>query len=459
MTGRKVPGGALPRNNSIPACLDMSPATGKTFLIVAAILMAVVLAVIYSACGGPQPTPAKATPVDVPAPTATATPTPTPTATQPPQLQPTHTPTPTLSPDVSKRVPEINVTSEVVASAQLPVALAFAPDGRLFFNDLLTDTIQTVDVSTDQPHTFAKLDVFRIGECGMIGLAIDPEFSENHYVYVYLAEPIQGRDDIGHPVVMRFTAVGNRGRDPTVLIGDLPNTNPKACSHLGGHLHFGPDGYLYVSMGELELKDPAQDLGSPLGKILRVDKGDGSAAPDNPFVDMPGADPRVFAYGLRNPYDFSFHPQSGQIYEAENGPSNCDEINIIMPGENYGHPMSYSDAEEPPCLERPGATPIYLPHRPGMRPEVFGSNVAPTGIHFVSGDVYPSIGDALLYCEWNTGFMRRLVLAGPGQDRVVDDSVVVEDCHLDITTDSEGIVYYSSFWEIRRLVPSSEEKQ
>jgi glucose/arabinose dehydrogenase len=207
------------------------------------------------------------------------------------------------------------------------------------------------------------------------------------------------------------------------------------------------------------LKDPAQDLGSPLGKILRVDKGDGSAAPDNPFVDVPGADPRVFAYGLRNPYDFSFHPQSGQIYEAENGPSNCDEINIIMPGENYGHPMSYSDAEEPPCLERPGATPIYLPHRPGMRPEVFGSNVAPTGIHFVSGDVYPSIGDALLYCEWNTGFMRRLVLAGPGQDRVVDDSIVVEDCHLDITTDSEGIVYYSSFWEIRRLVPSSEEGQ
>ena len=376
------------------------------------LLSIVVLAVALAACGG-----------------AEATPTPTPTTT----------------------VPEINVTSAVVTEANFPVALAFAPDGRLFFTEFPTGNIRIY--ADGQTSTFAQVDILSVGQCGLIGLALDPDFAENHYVYVSYVEPVDSRDDVGHPVVMRLTEVDGQGEDATVLVGDMPNTNPAACVHVIENLHFGPDGYLYVAIGELEYKDPSQNLGSPLGKILRIDKMDGSGAPDNPFVNERGADPRVFAYGLRNPFDFVFHPESGRLYETENGPSNCDEINIIVAGENYGHPMSYSDAAEPPCVERAGVTPIYLPARPGARAEEWGSNVAPTGIHFVSGEVYPSLGDALLYCEHNTGFMRRLILTGPSLDRVVDDRVVVEDCYLDITTDSEGTVYYSNQREIRRLVP------
>ena len=380
----------------------------------------------------------------------TAAPTDTPTATVP---QSTHTP---AVPTPTTEVRQVDVKSELVTKAQFPVALAFAPDGRLFYNEFLTGTIRVFD--DGQTSTFAQADIFSLGECGLLGLAIDPEFTENRQVYIYYIEPVEGRDDIGHPVIMRFTDVNGKGENPTVLVHDLPNTNPIICGHVSGNLHFGPDGYLYFTIGEMEFKTPAQDLGSPLGKMHRIDKSDGSAAPDNPFVDNPDADPRVFAYGLRNTFDFTFHPRSGRIYASENGLGNCDELNIVEVGRNYGHPESSFVEEVPPCMERFGVKPIYLYSRPEMQPETFTSNVAPTGVQFVSGEVYPSLGDALLTCEWNTTFMRRLALVGPGDDQVVDDSVVVEDCQLDVTADSKGIVYYSNPGEIRRLVPSAEDK-
>ena len=388
--------------------------------------------------------PPRTRPYPLPPPTDTPAPTPTPT---PERVRATPTPAPTTG------VPDVDVTSELVTQAKFPVALAFAPDGRLFYNEFQTGDIRVFD--DGQTLLFAHVDAFHRGECGLLGLAIDPDFTDNHYVYVYFIEPVDSRDDIGHPVVMRFTDVDGQGRDPTLLVEDLPNTNPEVCGHVAGNLHFGPDGYLHLSLGEMEFKKPAQDLGSPLGKILRLDKRDGSPAPDNPFVNEDGADPRVFAYGLRNPFDYTFHPRSGRIYAPDNGLGNCDELNVVEAGGNYGHPESSFEQEDPPCLERAGVRPIYLYSRPGMRPEVFTSNIAPTGVHFVSGAVYPSLGDALLSCEFNTGFMRRILIAGPELEQVRDDSIVVEDCQLDVAVDLEGIVHYSNLGEIRRLVPSS----
>ena len=393
----------------------------------------VVIVVSLAACGGPEPTP-------TPLPTATPIPTATPTAT------PTPTPATVL--------PDIDVTSELVALANFPVAMAFAPDGRLFYNELQSGNIRVLAQGETRP--FAQVKVLACIEFGLLGLATDPEFQDNHYVYVYFIEPVADRDDIGHPVIVRFTDVDGKGEDPVVIVGDLPNTT-EVCAHVGGNLHFGPNGYLYVSIGDMQFWDPnqAQDLGSLRGKILRINKGDGSAAPGNPFADDPGADPRVFAYGLRNTFDFTFHPQRGTLYAPDNGMGNCDELNVIEAGQDHGHPLASFAEEYPPCFERAGVRPIYLYSRPGMRPETFTSNVAPTGVHFVSAEVYPSLGEALLACEFNTGLMRRLHLAGPALDRVDDDSIVVEDCGLDITTDPQGVIYYSNLEEIRRLVPSS----
>jgi glucose/arabinose dehydrogenase len=337
----------------------------------------------------------------------------------------------------------------LVTQATYPVALAFTPDGRLFYNEFTTGRIRIY--AWGQTSTFAQVDVFSCGEFGLLSLAIDPEFLQNHYVYVYYIEPVESQEDIGHPVIVRFTDVDGKGEDPTIIVGDLPNTS-EVCAHVGGNLHFGPDGYVYVSIGDMQVFDPnySQDLVSPFGKILRMDKRDGTGAPDNPFVNDPGADPRVFACGLRSPFNFTFHPQSGELYSAENGLGNCDELNIIEAENDYGHPAASFPEDDPPCLERDGVTPIYLYSRPDMRPETFTSNVAPTGMRFVSADVYQSLGDAILNCEYSTGFMRRLLLAGPNLDYVADDGIVAEDCAMAATTNGDGIVYYSNWSEIRR---------
>ena len=347
------------------------------------------------------------------------------------------------------------VKSELVTEADFPVTLAFAPDGRLFYNELLNGNIRIITPGgrlLEQPFAHVDLAPGQVppGEIGLIGLTLDPDFESNHYVYVYFTPPAEsgGGEKL---TIMRFTDVDNVGTDPTV-IGDLPKTLPNVGIHVGGNIHFGPDGYLYVTIGENTVTEAAQDLGTVFGKILRINKEDGSAAADNPFVDQPGADPRIFAYGFRNSWDFTFHPETGQIYATENGDANCDELNLVVKGGNYGWPQSISEE----VCRNPGAREgiYYFTIFPSRRPGQFISTVAPTGIEFVTSDAYPQlISSSLLVCEFNPGIMRHFYLAGAEQDVVVDGSIVVRDCRLDIAISPDGIIYYSNEKEIRRLLP------
>ena len=331
-------------------------------------------------------------------------------------------------------------------------SLAFAPDGRLFLTQQNNGDVRIITPDGELlPEPFAHVDPATGGEWGLLGVAIDPEFEDNGYVYIYYTEPAGG-ENLARPVLMRFTDVDNEGENPERLI-EFPTANPEVKAHVGGGLHFGPDGYLYLSIGETERRELAQDLSSPLGKMLRLTR-DGEAAPDNPFVDQPGADPRVYAYGLRNSFAFDFDPESGRIYASENGPSTCDELNIIEAGQNYGWPESFfTQGPELPCENPGGVEPIYLYALPGKEPNDLPSNVGPAGVQFVSGEVYPALGDGLLVCEFNTKFMRRLQFSGPANDQVIDDSVAVEDCAVAITSDSDGVIYYSNRGDILRLVP------
>jgi len=355
-------------------------------------------------------------------------------------------------------------TSELVTQAEFPVKLAPAPDGRLFYSEYNFNregmgkeprkaAIRIIDANgqlLDQP--FAEIDVGNNRDWGLFGLAFDPEFETNRYVYAYFIAPSPKGIDVieGHPTVMRFTDVNNRGTDPTPLPLNLPELTDQNPDHTGGGLRFGPDGYLYLSLGDLSARDHAQDLSVLPGKILRFDS-DGSAPPDNPFVDMPSADPLIFAYGVRNVYDFTFHPITGRMYAADNGSENCDELDIIDEGQNYGWPQSLNEE----VCHNPGAEEaIYFFAKPDTKADDLGSNPAPTGVEFLTDE-----GDLLLACESNTFLMRLFRLEGPNYGEVLDQGIIAEDCILDVVRAAEGTIYYSNQGEIRRLVvqPASQQ--
>ncbi len=348
------------------------------------------------------------------------------------------------------------VKSEVVTQADRPAAMAFAPDGRLFYAEQLTGNIRVMTPDgTLLPQPFAQVEVAVYLEWGLTDLAFDPDFETNHFVYALFTQPVEPQPPTGRPVVLRFTDQNNQGVDPTVIVADLPETAP---THPGfnanGKLHFGQDGFLYMTLGDYDMPEVPQDLTIPQGKMLRVNKEDGSPAPGNPSLSGLATDARIFAYGFREPFDFAFHPNTGQIYGTDNTPVTCEELNIIAPGQNYGWP----DAGEFPfsnCQFGDYVKPIHSFARAGMKPGDFLSFVEVSALAFASGDKYPLLGDSLLVCERGTKLLRRLTLSGASQDQVTADDVVVKDCQLDIAISPDGTVYYSNEKEIRRLVPQS----
>ncbi|MFJ2911054.1 PQQ-dependent sugar dehydrogenase [Streptomyces sp. NPDC087228] len=158
------------------------------------------------------------------------------------------------------------------------------------------------------------------GEGGLLGVAVDPKWSTNHYVY-FMHTASEGNR------VARMTYDGSSLGGYTVLLQGIK----KSRYHNGGRLAFGPDGYLYASTGEAQTPDLAQDKNSLNGKILRMTT-DGKPAPGNPFGNY------VYSYGHRNPQGLAFD-RNGRLWEAEFGDSKKDELNLIKPGKNYGWPV------------------------------------------------------------------------------------------------------------------------
>jgi glucose/arabinose dehydrogenase len=349
-----------------------------------------------------------------------------------------------------------DVPSELVTAAPIPISMAFAPDGRLFYNEQYTGNVRVIAADgTLQDEPFAQVEIFPKFEWGLIGLALDPDFDQNGYVYVSYMETVSTQGEgVARPVVMRFTDSNGRGVSATTIVDDLPDTDPDNPHFSAvGSIDFGPDGFLYISIGDYDLFDVAQDLSVPQGKILRVNSDDGSPPPDNPFIDDLDADPRIFAYGFRKAFSFAFHPQSGEMYATDLSGVTCEELNLVTEGQNYGWPLTH-EFRFADCLEGQTTAPIHFFAPEGQEPVEHLAIVTPIGLTFLTGSAYPLLTDnSLLVCERKTNLMRRLVLDGAENDRVVEDDVVVEDCTLDIAISPDGTIYYSNEREIRRLNP------
>jgi glucose/arabinose dehydrogenase len=217
-----------------------------------------------------------------------------------------------------------------------PTAMAFAPDGRLFICEQ-DGRLRVIKDGVLLPTPFLSVVVDSREERGMVGVALDPDFSNNQYVYVYYTTYIPTPPTFFNRV-SRFKADGDVALPGSeVVILKLSNLTGMGI-HNGGALHFGPDGKLYIATGDNGDSANAQTLSNLLGKILRINS-DGTIPSDNPFFNTASGENRaIWALGFRNPFTFAFQPGTNRMFINDVGGSAWEEINEGIAGSNYGWP-------------------------------------------------------------------------------------------------------------------------
>ena len=301
----------------------------------------------------------------------------------------------------------------VVDNLKIPWELVFAPDGRIFFTERDGKLWVIEDESLELVATFPISNTL---EGGLLGLALDPEFEKNNFLYLY--QTYFGFE-LHHNKVVRYTVSNNQLTDEQILIDKIPG----ALWHDGGRIKFGPDEKIYITTGDAANANLSQKIDSLAGKILRIN-ADGTIPVDNPFESSP-----VFSYGHRNPQGIDW-TENGILVSSEHGPSGekgyaHDEINVIEPGKNYGWPVIVGDSNNPEYTN----------------PILHSGDVtwAPSGLLYYDSDKIP---------EWKGKF---LVAALRGQH------VMVLDLDLENNmVNSVEKIFQDKYGRIRDLVQSPD---
>ncbi|GGD65520.1 PQQ-dependent sugar dehydrogenase [Croceicoccus mobilis] len=226
-----------------------------------------------------------------------------------------------------------------------PDGLVFLPDGQTMLITERPGRLRVVRDGVLDPTPVAGLPALNnVGLGGLHDIALHPDFAENALLYISYTKE-------GAPMAGTALAVARARWSGGALTEVEDILVAKAWESplgtYGGRMVFGPDGMLYISVGDRDgttrneissARPKAQDLSSHIGKILRV-RDDGSVPPDNPFVDVDGALGEIYSYGHRNVYGMDWHPRTGQMWASEFGPAGGDEVNLILPGHNYGWPL------------------------------------------------------------------------------------------------------------------------
>lgn len=360
------------------------------------------------------------------------------------------------------------VNVERLATLNEPWGMAFLPDGRL----LITEKPGHLRIYSGGKLSDPVGGVPKVayhGQGGLLDVEVDPDFARNSLVYLYYAEaaeqqppdardpgdPRFGRNSPNTDVTLKGGAVargqlaGNQLQNVQVIWRQVPKTIGRG--HFGGAMTFAPDGKLIITSGDRMRFDPAQDLSTNLGKIIRINP-DGSIPNDNPFVNKPGARPDVWSYGHRNPLGVAVNPATRAVWMHEMGPWHGDEINVPEAGKNYGWPLvsngdNYDGSPIPDHQTRADlAAPLFYWH----------PAISPAGFIFYTGDRFASWKNNALIGGLSSETLLRLAFEG---NRVrVEERLALRRRIRDVIQGPDGAVFVLSDYkdgELLRLTPAS----
>jgi glucose/arabinose dehydrogenase len=333
-----------------------------------------------------------------------------------------------------------------------PWGLAFLPDGRM----LVTERAGRLRIVSKDGNLSAPLAglpaIAAGGQCGLLDVVADPQFSSNRRIFFSFAEPAPAGASGNSTAVGRARLVDDKLVDVQTIFVQQPKVASQA--HCGSRIVFLRDGTLVVGLGDrFSRKDDAQNASNHLGKTVRI-TADGQPAPGNPLAATSGNAPEVWSIGHRNIQGMAVHPATGEVWAVEHGPQGGDELNLVEGGKNYGWPLvTYGRnygigtriGEEGPKAGYEHPLKWWVP-----------TSVAPAGLAFVTGDRYPGWAGSLLMGTLRGQALHRLRLNGR---TVVDEDVLdigIKERIRDVRQGPDGWLYVltdSSEGRLLRLEP------
>lgn len=284
--------------------------------------------------------------------------------------------------DVVLQPEVVNYTFETVASGiTIPWGMTWLPDGSMLVTERSGAIYHIKDKTKKEISNVPK--VVARGQGGLLDIAVHPNYDKNGWIYItYSSE--EGEEKGAHTQLVRAKLEGQSLTQIQTLYKATPNTT--RGHHFGSRITFDNEGYLYFTIGDRgNHPENPQDITRDGGKVYRL-HDDGRIPADNPFVGQKDAKEAVFSYGHRNPQGMTKHPVTGKIWTHEHGPRGGDEINIIKKAANYGWPViTYG-------IDYNGSIISNLTEKEGMEQPLYYwiPSIAPSGMTFVTGDVYPN---------------------------------------------------------------------
>ncbi len=343
---------------------------------------------------------------------------------------------------------EVNFEAElIVENLNIPWGMVFLPDGSMLITEKSGEIILFKD--GEKTNISGGPDIYQRGQGGLLDIELHPEYNSNGWIYISYSSA-DGEGSGGNTAIMRAKLEGNSLINSEILYKASPNTTKG--QHWGSRLEFDDEGYLYFTIGDRGARDlNPQSTSTDGGKVYRI-HDDGQIPQDNPLVNVDYAVKGAYTLGNRNPQGMAKHPTSGEIWIHEHGPMGGDEINIVKKGVNYGWPViTYGTNYD-------GSSITDFTSQEGMEQPVhyWVPSIGPSGMAFVTSDLYPDWKGDLLVGSLAFQYLERLELDG---NEVTYREKLMEDVGRvrNVRQGPDGYIYVAVEGKgIYKLVPSSQ---